>query len=573
MPNPVAPSALRDYVTVVQRRRAPILIVLIAVCGGMAALTFIQTPTYEATASVLLQPDLSESLGEGALTAGIVQDQSEVEVMRSRSVADLAEAELGHEPAVAFDTVPDTNVVEVTATSADPATAAADATGYARVYVESRRRTILDDLTEATVILQEQLGRTQSELTTAEEPLRSLEGEVAATGDDAERARLQRQLSALESQLSPDLFTLRARRTTLQEQVDQLNLTSQLTTTGGARLISEATAPTSAVEPQPVRNAVLALVAGTVLGLGLAFLIEQLDDRVHGRDEVEASTGGLAILGLIPYSRRRDRRSVASPTELQGDPVLAEAFRALRTSIQFVALGKPVRSIQVTSAGAADGKTTTVAGLAVTLAQAGHRVVVVDGDLRRPRVHELFGIDPAVGLTNALTGEATIGEAVHRVADQPGLSLVPCGTVPPNPSELLALKRFRDLITPLVDGADFVLIDTPPVLPVADARVVAGVVDATLLVVAAERSKVKEVQLATDLLHQVDAPLVGVVLNQVPARRRHKGYDYGYGGYVADDAAPRRRRRRGLRRGPRRAGGRGGEARQAERVESTAGSL
>jgi capsular exopolysaccharide synthesis family protein len=372
----------------------------------------------------------------------------------------------------------------------------------------------------------------------AEQPLRDLQGRVATTSDDAQRAVLERQLADLDSQLSADLFTKRARRTGLQERVDQLGLTSQLSITGGAKLISAATEPSSPVEPQPVRNAALALVAGLVLGLGLAFLLEQLDDRVHGRDEVEAATGGLSIVGLIPHSKRRDR-PVASPAELQDDPALAEAFRALRTSIHFVALGRPMCSIQVTSAGATEGKTTTVAGLAVTLAQAGNRVVVVDGDLRRPRLHELFDIDPALGLTNTLADEATMGEALHCVDDQPRLALMPCGPESPNPSELLALERFRALITTLRGDFDFVVIDTPPVLPVADARIVAGAVDATLLVVAAERSKVKEVQLATDLLRQVEAPLVGVVLNQVPATRRHTGYGYGYGGYAPDRAGSR----------------------------------
>jgi polysaccharide biosynthesis transport protein len=540
------PSVLREYIAVVQRRRGPILVVLVVVCVGIMGLTLAQTPTYRATASVLLQPYLSETLGENAPVADLSQDQSEVEVMRSRSVADLAADDLGHEPAVSFDTVPETRVVEVTATSGDPATAAADATGYAKTYVESRRQGILDDLNKAAGILQEQLARAEAELTVAEQPLRDLQAQVAATEDDAQRAVLERQLSDLDSQLSADLFTRRARRSGLQERVDQLGLTSQLTITGGAKLISAATEPSSPVSPQPVRNAALALAAGLVLGLGLAFLLEQLDDRVHGRDDVEAATGGLSILGLIPHSKRRDRL-VASPAELQDDPALAEAFRSLRTSIHFVALAKPMRSIQVTSAGATEGKTTTVAGLAVTLAQAGNRVVVVDGDLRRPRIHELFGIDPAVGLTNALADEATMGEALRCVDDQPRLALVPCGTVSPNPSELLALSRFRDLITTLTDDFDFVLIDTPPVLPVADARVVAGTVDATLMVVAAERSKVKEVQLATDLLHQVDAPLVGVVLNQVPVTRRHAGYGYGYGGYAADRAAPKLRRWRRVR--------------------------
>jgi len=556
MPHPVTPSALREQLTMVHRRLGPILVVVVVVCVGVMAVTLARTPTYAATAAVLLQPNLSESLGDDTPVADLPHDQTEVEVMRSRSVADLATDELGHEPTVSIGTVPDTRVVEVTATSSDPATAASDATGYARVYVESRREAILDDLTGATTILQEELTSTQEELTTAQ-PLRDLENQVAVAVDEGQRAVLQRQLADLDARLSADLSTLRARRTSLQERIDQLNLTNELTVTGGASLISEATEPSSPVAPQPVRNAALALVAGAVLGLALAFLLEQLDDQVHGRDEVEVATGGLPILGLIPRSKHRDRRPVASPAELQDDPALAEAFRTLRTSIQFAALGSRLRSIQVTSAGTTDGKTTTVGGLAVTLAQAGHRVVVVDGDLRRPRIHELFDIDPAVGLTDVLTEDATLEEALRSVPDQPQLALVPCGTTSPHPSELLATPRFRELIASLEDGYDFVIVDTPPVLPIADARVVAGTVDATLLVVAAERSKVKEVQLATDLLRQVDAPLVGVVFNQVPTTRGRKQYGYGYG-YDTDTPSGRRRRHplAALRR---RSGGRAGD--------------
>jgi capsular polysaccharide biosynthesis protein len=405
------------------------------------ALTLAQTPTYQATASVLLQPYLSETLGDSAPVADLSQDQSEVEVMRSRSVADLAADELGHVPTVAVDTIPETRVVEVIASSSDPATAAADATGYAEAYVESRRQGILDDLDKATGILQEQLARAEADLTVAEQPLRDLQARVATTTDDAQRAVLERQLADLDAQLSADLFTKRARRTGLQERVDQLGLTSQLSITGGAKLISAATEPSSPVEPQPVRNAALALVAGWSWAWPW---------RSCSSSSTTGSTAATRSRPPPAACRSSAHPALEAPRPPGGQPGRAAGRPGAGRGVPGAAHLDPLRgprppmgSIQVTSAGATEGKTTTVAGLAVTLAQAGKRVVVVDGDLRRPRLHELFDIDPALGLTSTLADEATMGEALHCVDDQPRLALMPCGPQSPNPSELLALERFR----------------------------------------------------------------------------------------------------------------------------------
>jgi non-specific protein-tyrosine kinase len=189
-------------------------------------------------------------------------------------------------------------------------------------------------------------------------------------------------------------------------------------------------------------------------------------------------------------------------------------------------LEPPGTVVQITSPVSREGKTTTVANLAVSLAQAGKRVVIVDGDLRAPGIHAMFGAHNDGGVTSVLLGERSLAGALLPVPDQPSIGMLVSGAVPPNPSELLASKDFSELIKELKTHVDYLIIDTPPVLPVADALIVSAVADATLLVVAAGVSREEEVRRAMELLRQVEAPLRGTVFN-----RSAGGSGYGYGRY------------------------------------------
>ncbi len=211
----------------------------------------------------------------------------------------------------------------------------------------------------------------------------------------------------------------------------------------------------------------------------------------------------------------------------------AEAYRTLRTSIQFVALDRPLRIIHVTSAGAGEGKTTTLANLGIAMASAGDRVCMCCCDLRRPRIHEFFGLDNTVGFTSVILGQESATGAIQRVPNVPYLSLLASGPLPPNPSELLASERAAEVIRSLAAMYDIVLLDSPPVLPVTDAAIISAVADATIIVIAMGESTRREISRTVEILDQVHATLVGTVLNAI-SEDTADGY-YRYSDYYGSN--------------------------------------
>jgi capsular exopolysaccharide synthesis family protein len=296
--------------------------------------------------------------------------------------------------------------------------------------------------------------------------------------------------------------------------------------TGDAQLVTPASTPLRPDSPQPRRDAVVALVVGLLLGVALALLREHLDDSVKTKDELERVSDGLPTLGIVPREAGwKDREEAYVVSRDEPFSPSAEAFRSLRTAIQFIGLDRPVHTLQITSPNAGEGKTSTLSNLAVALARAGKRVGLVCCDLRRPRLHEFFGIPNTVGFTSVLLGEVSLDAAMVRVHGEANLAVLPSGPLPPNPSELLASPRTAEVLTALQAHFDVVLVDSPPVLPATDAAVISGRVDVSLLVANAGETGRKEMTRAIELLRQVDAPLIGVVLN---GARNEPGSGYGY---------------------------------------------
>jgi len=505
---------LRDYLGILRRRAGIVLLTTLVVVGVSLVTSFLQTPLYRGTANVLLQPRNSDSLFDSRAPGQRVDPeralQTEIQVLKSEPVRDLVRSRIGSAPKVSASSVLESDVIAVRAESTDPAWAAAVANAYAGAYVDFRRKQAVDDLLAAGQEVQAKIAGLQGEID-------ALEGEIASA--PASRQATVRQ--AVEERRN----TLVQQQGLFKQRLDQLQVDAALKS-GGAQLVGSAVAPSSPVSPRPIRNGILGALSGLMLGVGLAFLKEHLDDSIKTKDDLERAVPGVTVLGLIP--RVADWRSREEPRLASiADPMssAAEAYRTLRTSIQFLGLDKPVRTLQVTSADAGEGKSTTVANLGVAFARAGQRVVIVGGDLRRPRIHQFFGIGNSLGLTSVLLGRMPVSAALYPVRGQGGLWVLPAGPVPPNPAEVLVSARVDQVLAEI--DADVVLIDSPPILPVTDALVLARRVDATLVVSLAGSTGRKEAARAIEMLRQVGAPVAGAVLNGIPAEGPY-GYGYGY---------------------------------------------
>ena len=338
--------------------------------------------------------------------------------------------------------------------------------------------------------------------------------------------------------MAPSLTPLESQKSFYESQSDALDLTASIAQSGGAEVLTPASAPEAPVSPKPLRDAVLALIVGLMLGAGLAFLVDTLDERIRSVAALELLSGGLPTLAVIPMVEKgHDEAFVAARDDARSPQ--AEAFRPLRTAVKFAGLDRPLKVIQVTSSSQGEGKTTAVANLAMALAQGGDRVAVVCCDLRRPKVQDRFGVALTPRLTDVLVGDATLAEALRRY--DANVLILPAGSPPPNPSELLASNKAAAVIKALAEEFDVVIVDTPPVLPVTDALVVSRFVDAMLVVVDSRSTARKAVRRTLQLLGQVNAPVLGVVFNGASASG---GYGYGYGSTYGRDEQTRRQRKR-----------------------------
>jgi capsular exopolysaccharide synthesis family protein len=281
-------------------------------------------------------------------------------------------------------------------------------------------------------------------------------------------------------------------------------------------------APTP-VAPRPVRNLVLGVLCGLLLGIGIAVLRELLDTTVK---TPEALTGlaGAPVLASVPFDAiaRRAPLVVGAGTRSPR----AEALRQLRTNLQFVDVDRPIHSVVVTSAVPGEGKSSTACNLAIVFAEAGKRVLLVDADLRRPRLASYLGVEGAIGLTNVLAGQASVSDVTQLWGTR--LWLLPSGFLPPNPSELLGSQHMADLLEDFRSQFDIVIIDTPPLLPVTDAAVAAVRADGAILVTRAGRTTTSQTGAAVRALQAVDARLLGCVFNMVAINESDPYHYYDY---------------------------------------------
>ncbi len=295
--------------------------------------------------------------------------------------------------------------------------------------------------------------------------------------------------------------------------------------TSNIRIVDQAETPRRPASPNKVTNLSLALFGGAFLGIGLAFFFEYLDSRIKQPEEIKTQLG-LPFLGMV---------ALFNPKETTGPPLIgngmphefSEAFRGIRTNVLFSSADAGSKSIVVTSTGPGEGKSVVSANLAMSLALAGQRVLLIDADMRRPKVHELFGVSQEPGLSNVMVGDAKASETVKRTLT-PNLWLMTAGKHPPNPAELLGSKRFKDFMASLGEHFDWVILDSPPVMAVTDASVIAHSATGVVFVVGAEMTSKGAAKAALEQLDSAKAKYVGGILNRVDVRRNPYYYARHY---------------------------------------------
>lgn len=530
---------LRDYISVLWRRKWIILLVVVVATTSAFYFSYRQPKVYEANADLIYEKplDIANPLTGQTITdpnernlelrsVGSVLESPDMQSRADELLKEKGAAVTGFEvsaapveDAAAGSASTSSNVVRITVPSEAPQLAAAAANAYASAYIAWRKERVQLQITNGVKALQKKLTGYEGAATQSTEYL------------------------------------------VLAQRLQDLQLLAA-TATGNFRVLVPATVPESPVSPKPLRSAILGFGVGLFAAIGLAFLLEQFDTRLRHADEV-ARILRRPILGRIPRISKRllGESAVVALTQPDGHP--AEAFRLLRTNLEFMRVDDDVKSLVITSAVQGEGKSVCVANLAVTLAMGGKKVFIIDADLRRPRQHQYFGLGNAVGVSTVVTGQTSLDDALHKVHLEPvtganevdfktwaggGESLsriyvLTSGPLPPNPGEIVSSRRFAAVIETLVEEADVVLVDSPAMLAVGDTAALASLVDGLVFLVDMQRAKRPMLQQAADQLVRLPCRSLGIVLRADGAKSDYYSSSYRY--YEYSDGSGKRRDRRG----------------------------
>lgn len=534
-PGPSLPTGdLRTYVTVLRRRKWSVVFGFVAVIGLIALYSIRQTPLYDSTAEVLVKPLSPNQILQGVNYNFLVSMQTEEALVSSPAVADKA-AELvkakglsPQERGSVSTSVPDqTTFLEITYTSGDGASAQVWANAYAGAYIANRKA-------QAAAAYQTIQTSYQTQINTLETKFRVTQNELAAANSQDSKT-LRRQLDSLDQQM-----------TSLQAQLANVPVPS----TDSAQVVSPGGLPGSPSSPDYVRNAALAIVVGLGFGIAIAFVRERLDDRITSREDLEGILG-VSVLAVVPKVRGwRKRSQVNMFVRDKPKSPAAEAYRTIRTNVDYLARTNDIKVIALTSPSLGEGKTTTTANLALTMAQTGKRVIAVGCDLRKPRLHRFFNVSNTHGLTDLLTSDVPVGSIVALTGEET-LRVIPSGPVPPNPSELLGSDAMNQFIHDIRTQADYILLDTSPVLAVSDAAILAPRCDGVIVLVDATSTTRTAVKVMREQLEQVGSRILGGIYNNFDPKHTksypgyYRYYTYGYKGSEKPDESVRGNGKRG----------------------------
>ena len=513
--------ALDDHLSVIWRRKWMIFIIVVLITGGAVLYsTVFSTPMYQSTTELLQR---RSGLDRALLGASLFQDSSgqpdrdietDSELVKSPEVVSAVSNSLGDElngrdPASMVSASPakKADIIDITATDTDPNLAANVANAFGQQYINWRQQVDHNIIERARAPIESQIAATPAE--------------------------------------QQDSASFKV----LQDKLETLKLLDAMQT-GDLEIVKPAMASTAPVSPQPVRTGTIALFFSLILGVGAVFVTDQFDTRLRSADELVKRVES-PILASIPKISSKNGKPV---TIENPSGICSESYRLLKTNLAYIAPDQDIKSIMITSPSPQDGKSTTIANLAITMARAGQKVIVMESDLRRPVLANYMSLDNAVGLTNAIAGLSSLKETLQMIeardllidggrrASVTGVNLSPAtldgikplfcataGPLPPNPGEIAASAKMGSLITEACGYADFVLVDAPPFGVVGDAASLASKVDGVIIVVKLSKTNKKSTELINNFINSIPSKVLGLVVTNSDSGSR--GYTSINGDY------------------------------------------
>jgi non-specific protein-tyrosine kinase len=497
------------------------LIILAALIAGAAAYFFSQrmTKIYESTTTALVNEapatkttDYSSVMMSEQLTSTyskmMAKDNVLAEVAKelklTLSVDDLKEM-------ITVTPVTDTQLITVSVQSTDPVLSANIANTVVSVFAAQIQDIQTQRFSQSETSLKAQLDDLEAQLNT-------YETQANNAFSDADKERLDAKVTQYR-----ELYS------NLLQSYESVRL-SEAQSVSSVVQVEEASPAATPIKPKVMQNTLLAAVIGFLLAAGVIVAREALDDTIKAPEDISRKFK-LPILGVINH---HNPSTDAPITVTDPRSPTAEAYRALRTNVSYASVDKPLRTIMVTSSEPGEGKTTTISNLGVVLAQNGYNVILTDCDLRHPRVHKYFGLSNRSGLSSLFAQSTDILNGTRQPTAVEHLSVVSSGLLPPNPAELLGSQKMQRILGTMRESADIVLVDTPPILAVTDAAVLAPTVDGVLLVVRPGKTRASALRMTIDQFRQVNANVIGIVLNDIDLRGKPYAYRYhNYHNYTA----------------------------------------
>jgi succinoglycan biosynthesis transport protein ExoP len=525
---------LREYIAPLRKWWWLILATTLVAALSSYAATRNQPPIYRANATLLIGSALEQvnpTGGEIVLASQLAQTY--VELAKMTSIRQSTGQILGLErlPEYVVSNQPNTQLIRIDVTDTSTERAIAVANELARQLVQ-RSPTSTDEETETReAFINEQLDRLEINIQQTQDEITAKQLELAESFSAREISELQNQITALENKLL-----------VLQANYSSMRNTTQEGASNTISIVQMAEHAERVGPNKPLTIAATALI-GLILATTAAYLLEYIDDRMRSPEEIEQISGLPALAGIAHIKSSNGEYHLV--TLKQPRSPIAEAYRSLRTAVQFSNVDKPSHTILVTSANPSEGKSLTAANLAVVMAQAGHKTLLVDADLRKPVQHRIFGLNRRRGLTNLFleaeqnangleveqngngkVEKQNLEDVFQPVSQLPGLHIITSGPIPPNPSELLGSVKMKAILANLLSRFDYVIFDSPPILAVTDSIILSTQMDSVVLVVNVGQTRRAQLKRALKRLNEMNAKLIGTALNRLS--RRNDGYGYYY---------------------------------------------